>query len=70
MDSSFNFKRKPNYFPIYVLLLQVSVNFGPHFKFPPKDIDYKPVSGFSYLIIASAIKTEKIFLFLTKGFFW
>lgn len=68
MDSSFNFKRKPNYFPIYVLLLQVSVNFGPHFKFPPKDIDYKPVSGFSYLIIASAIKTEDISLF-NKRFF-
>lgn len=24
--------------------LQVSVNFGPHFKYPPKDIKYQPVS--------------------------
>lgn len=29
--------------------LQVSVNFGPHFKYPPKDITFQPVSMKSHL---------------------
>uniref|UniRef100_A0A672I961 Ash2 like, histone lysine methyltransferase complex subunit n=1 Tax=Salarias fasciatus TaxID=181472 RepID=A0A672I961_SALFA len=28
--------------------LQVSVNFGPHFKFPPKDVKYQPMSDMGW----------------------
>ncbi len=33
--------------------LQVSVNFGPHFKYPPKDIKYQPVSVKSKVVLNS-----------------
>lgn len=30
--------------PSNLSFLQVSVNFGPHFKHPPKDVKFQPVS--------------------------
>lgn len=33
----------------YRFSFQVSVNFGPHFKYPPKDVKYQPVRTFVFL---------------------
>jgi len=33
----------------FIVFLQVSVNFGPHFRHPPKDLKYQPVRNHSFI---------------------
>lgn len=51
-DDLFDFKVGRFFFFFFKYTLtspQVSVNFGPHFKYPPKDVKYQPVRA-SYLL--------------------
>lgn len=38
--------------------LQVSINFGPYFKYPPRDITYRPVSNSTHLPHLTAFKQK------------
>lgn len=60
--------------PLVLNLSQVSINFGPSFKYPPKDLTYHPVStirmpafilDFLFLALASVI-TILVFLLLLQ----